>query len=414
MEQFFKRLFMAVGIGLISGMIVLFFSSAIDAGVVLMNAHVLSKPLGLLWMPIIGGFLIILLNKLYVKDDHSGIGIVQILMELEFIKTHFMRPFRVLTRVISATISLIFGFSVGRFGPIVHLGSAIGSNIGYYFKMSADDVRILIGCGASAAIAVVFKTPLFGAVFVLEVLFRKQYAQFFAPVVIASIVGHQIGQALNPMTSPFLVAELMPFNANDVFLYAGLGMFLSILGMLYMSSIDLASFYFAKMPNKNMRLILASVLIGGIALAFPLNMELHHQTTIQAMLGRFGVTTLMGIIIFKIVGTGISLGSGFIGGNFYPGVTIGAAFGMLYNKWLYPTQYIPAFGVLGVGGMISGYLNAPISGIVFIVEASQNLSLMVPALVVCSISSMAVNHIFKRDIFTKPYERLLNERLKNE
>ena len=414
MGRFVKRLFIAVGVGLISGIVVLFFSSAIDAGVILMTAFVLSKPLGLLWMPIIGGVLIIGLNRLYEKEDHSGIGIVQILMELEFIKTHFMKPFRVLTRVISATISLIFGFSVGRFGPIVHLGSAIGSNIGYYFKMSADDIRILIGCGASAAIAVVFKTPLFAAVFVLEVLFRKQYAQFFAPVVIASIVGHQIGQALNQSASPFLVTEILTFNANDVFLYAGLGLFLSILGMVYMSSIDLASFYFSKISSKHVRLILASVLIGGIALFFPLNMELHHQTTIQAMLGRFSVMTLIGIIIFKIIGTSISLGSGYIGGNFYPGVTIGASFGMLYNRWLYPTQFIPAFGVIGVGGMISGYLNAPISGIVFIVESSQNLSLMVPALLVCSISSMAVNHVFKRDIFTRPYERLLKERLKNE
>ena len=400
---------MSITVGLLSGLIVLFFSIAIDAGVSIVRDYLLPLTFAYFWVPILGGLLVIGLNRLYQKNDHSGIGIVQVLVELELIKTHFMRPFRVLTRVISATISLIFGFSVGRFGPIVHLGSAIGSNIGYYLKMSSDDVRILIGCGASAAISVVFRTPLFAAVFVLEVLFRKQYAQFFAPVVISSIVGYLVGEQWMDVPAVYRITQTITFRNVDLLIYVGLGVVLSVLGMVYMSSIEWSSKLFEKMSSKNLRLLMASILIGIIAFAFPLNMELHEQTTINIIKGSYGMLTLGLIVLTKIVGTGISLGSGFVGGNFYPGVTIGAAFGMLYSRLVYPLDHHPAFGLLGIGGMISGYLNAPISGIIFVLELSENLSLMVPALIVCSVSAMLVNHVYRRDIFTRLYEKFIRE-----
>ena len=412
MFRFIRRLFMSIAVGLISGLMVLFFSIAIDSGVSMIRTHVLPLSFAYFWLPILGAVLVIGLNRLYQKDDHSGIGIVQVLVELELIKTHFMRPFRVLTRVISATISLIFGFSVGRFGPIVHLGSAIGSNIGYYLKMSSDDVRILIGCGASAAISVVFGTPLFAAVFVLEVLFRKQYAQFFAPVVISSIVGYLIGDRIVGVPDIFIVAESVEFRLFDLLIYIGLGVFTSLLGMAYMSSIEWSGKLFEKMPSKSARLILAAVLTGAIAFAFPLNMELHGHTTLGVLAGNFGLMTLALIILLKILGTGIALGSGYVGGNFYPGVTIGASFGMLYSRLIFPLEHHPAFGLFGIGGMISGYLNAPISGIVFVLEASGNMTLMIPALIVCSVSTMLVNHLYGRDIFTKLYNKFIVENKK--
>lgn len=90
MLRFIKRFFMAIAVGLISGLIVLFFSIAIDSGVSMMRTHVLPLSFAYFWLPILGAILVIGLNRLYQKDDHSGIGIVQVLVELELIKTHFM------------------------------------------------------------------------------------------------------------------------------------------------------------------------------------------------------------------------------------------------------------------------------------------------------------------------------------
>lgn len=405
MSKFVKRFIMSISVGIFSGLSVLFFSSAIDAGVLLAKQSLLVLPIGYFVLPLIGGVIIIGLNHLYEKGDVSGIGIAQVLLELEHIKTHFMRPFRVLIRVINATVALIFGFSVGRFGPIVHLGSAIGSNIGYFFKMSPDDIRILIGCGASAAISVVFRTPLFAAVFVLEVLYRKQFSQLFAPVVISSVVGYLIGDFLMHTESIFKIMEPINVNGSDLILYIGLGLVLSIMGIAYMWLIEQGSLWFGKLKKRWVSLILGSVLIGGMALVFPENMELHEQTTFNVMNGNMGVMMLFMVVAFKLIGTGISLGSGFVGGNFYPGVTIGAASGMLFNSVVSPGVANPAYGTLGVGGMIAGFLNAPISGIVFILEASSNPTLMIPALIVCAVSSMFINHIYKKDIFTNTYNR---------
>jgi CIC family chloride channel protein len=346
---------------------------------------------------------------IYLREGQIGLGIVQVLVELELIKTQLMRPFRVLMHVVGATVTLIFGFSAGRFGPIVHLGASIGSNIAYYLKLQSKDVRLLIGCGAAAAIAAVFHMPLFAAVFVLEVLYKKQFAEFFAPIVMASVVANFIGTATqNGQKFPVELNGISLISPELIWRYVVFGLIMGLISILYMLSIQLFTGLFLKMKHISIRLFVAAILIGLIGYFFPLNFELHNNTTYRALSGEFGLGLLVAIGLIKIFATGITLGSGYIGGNFYPGVTIGASLGVAFGKIIKPYGVDHSlFGLLGIGAMIAGYLNAPISGIILIIEFSGQYEMLIPALIVCALSVSTTFHLYGKDIFTDAYTKTI-------
>ncbi|MBM7561715.1 chloride channel protein [Fusibacter tunisiensis] len=392
--SFFGNIIMAIGIGGFAGIGSIFFNIAIDGGVVLLNQLLLKSTLYYVLLPIMGGLLTLGLHHLFLKNDHSGVGIVQILVELDHIKTHFMKPFRVFIRVVAATITLIFGFSAGRFGPIVHLGASVGSNVGYRLKLSPETIRILIGCGAAAAISAVFRMPLFSAVFTLEVLYRKQFSDYFAPVVISAVVANQLGILIQGEP---VVWHVDAFVIQDGFRLILLGLSTGGVGILYIYLINTFTEWFSKRNSRVINYLVGAVGIGLVAFLFPLNMELHAQTTIRVLMGEFSIALLIAIAMVKLFTTALTLGTGYIGGNFYPVVTIGAALGRIFGS-------SSAFSVLGMGGLISSYLNAPISGIIWILEFSGQFQMLIPALIVCALSVSTTHHFLNQDIFTVPFK----------
>jgi len=126
-------------------------------------------------LPIIAGALISAMHDLILEKDKSGFGVVPVMQELFHIQTFLMKPKDVLIKCLGTIISLCGGLSVGRFGPIVHLGGAVGSNVGYFLKFKKNHIRLLIGCGVAGSIAGVFNAPIFASVFVLEILFNKKF-----------------------------------------------------------------------------------------------------------------------------------------------------------------------------------------------------------------------------------------------
>ena len=391
------NVFMAVMIGLLVGIVSIFFNMAIDSGVELTRNLLHVNTVYYLFLPIIGGIIMYLIHMIYLKEDHSGVGIVQVLVELSIIKTHLMKPFRVLIRVIAATSTLIFGFSVGRFGPIVHLGASIGSNIAYHFKLSPEYIRLMIGCGAAAAISAVFRMPLFAAIFVLEVLYRRQYSKYFAPVVISAIIANQLGVMVQ---GPAVHWTIEAFQMRDAWRMVLLGISMGIVGILYISILNKTTLWFSNHIKAGYQYLGVAIIIGCIGYFFPLNFEIHEQTTIRILMGEFGAGLLIMIGFVKMLTTGLVLGSGYIGGNFYPVVTMGAAFGGLFGS-------NAAYPVLGMGGLISSYLNAPIAGIVWVLEFSGQFDLLVPALIVSSLAVSTTYHLLDQDVFTVPYKKLM-------
>ena len=400
-----KQLSLAVIIGIFTAFISIGFNDLIDIMVKTTKGLLNSGSLYFVLLPVAAALIMSVIYKVFLKYDNTGLGISQVLFELDNINTFLMRPLGVIIRMTAAAVTLGFGMSAGRFGPIVHLGSAIGSNIGYRFDMDDDTIRLLIGCGASAAISAVFDMPLFAAVFVLEVLYKKQFLNFFAPIVISSVSAGFISDILDgSIHAKQFLSYPVSSDLHSLFLYGIFGIFCALIAIIYMISIDFFTKIFSGFSSVTSALVTAAIAVAAISFLLPYNFELHSNTTWGILNGEFDAGLLIVIALAKIISTGLTLGSGFIGGNFYPGVTIGAASGaafshisaMISNSFTYD----PFFAFLGTGTVISGYLNAPLSGIILVMEFSQSYSAMLPALISCSVSVSAVYFIYKKDIFS--------------
>ncbi len=408
------NILVAIMIGIFTGVVAYTFNAIITGFVSLANLVLINNSIFYLIFPIIASIIAYFLYVLYLKDNDSGLGIVQVLVELERIQTFLMKPISVIVHVLGALTTLILGLSAGRFGPVVHLGSAIGSNIGYYFNSDEDRIRMYIGCSAAAAIAAVFNMPLFGAVFVLEVLYKKQFFDFFSPILISSLTANILSNLLGNNGIPRLdLVYVYEFSLSSLGVYLIFGLLIGLISIAYIESIERFTTLFNKYKKSGLRYFIGGITIGIIALIFPLNFEIHSNTTFNALIGNYGVKTLLLIASIKLISTGITLGSGFIGGNFYPGITVGASFGIAYGKILSNLTNnsisVPAFGALGIGGMIGGYFNAPISGIILALEYANSFSLVMPAIFVTAISVTTVYYLYGKDIFTKTYIKILSQ-----
>jgi CIC family chloride channel protein len=403
MIHLIKSLSISIGLGLLVSGLALLFNASIEFGAKFVNEIMSSVSITRVMIPLMGGLIMCLIYAYSLKKDATGIGVVQVLVELELVKTHLMKPGRVMIRILGAMLTLIFGFSAGRFGPIVHLGAAVGSNIAYRLRLTEQEIRLLIGCGASAAIAAVFQTPLFAAAFVLEVLYRKQYAQHFTPVLIAALTAYAAGISFYPRVT-WQHSTDTSMDAYGAYLI--LGLVIGILSILYILWINTATSFFKRQRHTYFSILFVALVVGISGYLFPLNFEIHSNTTARIISGEFGRNVLLIIGVMKVLLTGLTLGSGYIGGNFYPAVTIGASFGYLVGITTRST--VPgSFGVLGVGAMVAGYLSAPISGIVLTLELSKSFDFLIPAIMACSISVLLVNHLFGEDVFTRPYKSIM-------
>lgn len=375
------------------------FNKVIFIGVEAVNPLLRSYPISYLLFPLLGALLTALLYRFHLREDKTGLGIGQVLTELDEIKTFLMKPKRVAIRVVAAMITLVCGLSASRFGPMVHFGSAIGSNIGYGLKLSDEDTRMIIGCGAAAAIAAVFQMPLFGAVFVLEVLYKKQYMEFFAPIVLSSLVSVTVANYfVDPASILPTDIPALPMDMPHLIGFVALGIIVGIFGIAYMEGIGKMTRLFANANRIPLHLILAALIVGGISYFLPENFETHHHTTARIIAGGFSIKLLLMIVFMKLLSTSLTLGSGFVGGNFYPAVTIGTGVGAVYGKLFHLSPSMLSF--LGAGGIIAAIFNAPLSGIILALEFSGTIRIILPALLICSISTYTVYTFYGRSIFS--------------
>ncbi|MFW6030906.1 MAG: chloride channel protein, partial [Halanaerobiales bacterium] len=413
LKNFSHALIYSTLIGISVGLIAILFNYIVIKSVQYVNQFLHFEILYII-LPIIAAILTWGFYTQYLKYNHSGLGVVQVLIELEFIKTFLMKPLSIIVNLMGAIVSLVFGLSVGRFGPIVHLGASVGSNVAYYLNLEEEDIRMLVGCGAAAAITAVFKIPFFATVFVLEVLFKKHFYDLLTPIIIASMSSFIIS---NYFSNYSIVNVQIPktifLNINDYLSLILFGLIAGVISILMIELIERFSSYFNRYQNKLVKYSFAASIVGVISYFIPLNFEIHKNTTFRVLSGEFGLTILIAILLAKLITTGLTLGSGFIGGNFYPGVTIGATIGMIYNSLLDSININLStnglYGVLGVGAVIASSFNAPISGIVLILEITKSFDLIIPSILVVAFSVSLVYFLYQKDIFTKQYNKIYEE-----
>ena len=378
--------------------------------------------------PAIGIILATLFVKYVVKDNISE-GVTRVLYAMSRTNSR-IRGHNCWTSVVGGAMTIGFGGSVGPEAPIVLTGAAIGSNIGKLARLNYKNVTLLLCCGAGAALAAIFKAPITGVVFVLEILMLDITIGSVTPLLIASLSATTLALMLRGF-DPILPVTL---SVTDKFELAQIPMFI-ILGVLcglmsfYFTSVNTAvGRLFRRIDSQYKKWAVGGVLIGVLIFIFPPLYGEGYEAMTALMRGEthslfdnslfFKFSSIEWVVIlfvvatmlFKVVAMAATNSAGGVGGTFAPSLFVGSFIGALtalvFNiifRWLGIDMQlsIVSFTLVGMAGVMAGVMNAPLTSIFLIAELSNGYELFIPLMITASISFALDYYLNPDSIYTK-------------
>ena len=355
--------------------------------------------------PAIGIYLTMLFIRYVVRDDISH-GVTQILFALAR-KQSKLRLHNTWSSVVASALTIGFGGSVGAEARIVLTGSAIGSNLGRLFNMSRKQMMVLVGCGAAGAIAGIFKAPIAGVVFVLEVLMIDLTFTSLLPLLVCSVTAASLTFAVSG-TSPVFEFHLQDaFQVSRLPAYILLGIVCGLIALYFTRTMNRLEGAFRRLDGRYRRFIVASVILSLLIYLFPplygegydlINLLLNgngEADWAEAMnrslfygSGHLLLLYLSLIIVFKVFASTATNAGGGCGGIFAPslflGCVCGFVFSHLWNQYAFLGMHVPErnFAMLGMCGLMSGVMHAPLTGIFLIAELTGGYALFLPLMIV--------------------------------
>ena len=366
--------------------------------------------------PVVGIFFTSLFVRYIVKDNISH-GITRILYAISS-KRSRLRGHNCWSSVVASGITIGFGGSVGAEAPIVLTGSAIGSNLGNLFHMDNKTLMLLVGCGAAGAISGIFKAPIAGLVFTLEVLIDLTMASLL-PILVSCVTATCFTYIFRGSTSLFSFYLDIEWPVERVPANILLGVFCGLVSLYFIRTMTFCENIFAKFKDKPyMKLLLGGSVLSLLIFLFPslfgegyrsINLLLNGKTqadwdgvmsnSLFAGETNMLVVYVALVILFKVFATSATNGGGGCGGTFAPSLFIGCFSGFLFARlWnIYNIGvYVPEknFALLGMAGVMSGVMHAPLTGIFLIAETTGGYNLLVPLMIV-SVCSYLTIYIFE-------------------
>lgn len=364
--------------------------------------------------PVIGIYLTSLFVRYVVRDNISH-GITRILYAISSKRSH-LKPHNCWSSVIASAITIGFGGSVGAEAPIVLTGSAIGSNLGQLFKIDNKTMMLLVGCGAAAAIAGIFKAPIAGLVFTLEVLMVDLTMASLLPILVASITANVFTWALMGGKSLFTFVLDSAWQVDRLPACVLLGLFCAFISLYFIRTMTFCEGIFAKMKRHPYgKLAIGGVMLSSLIFLFPalygegysaINILLNgtteadwNQLLDKSLFyghGNLLVVYIALVLLTKVFATSCTNGAGGCGGTFAPSLFIGGFGGFLFARLWNMYQigvYVPEknFTLLGMAGVMAGVMHAPLTGIFLIAEITGGYALFVPLIIVSVVSVMGIS-----------------------
>lgn len=364
--------------------------------------------------PVIGIFLTSLFVRYVVKDNISH-GITRILYAISS-KRSRLKPHNCWTSVIASAITIGFGGSVGAEAPIVLTGSSIGSNLGQLFKMDNKTLMLLVGCGAAAAIAGIFKAPIAGLVFTLEVLMVDLSMASLLPILVASVTATcftYIFMGSDSLFSFHLDGEWIVERVPACIL---LGVSCGLVSLYFIRMMTSCEGVFARLKDhRYAKLLLGGLMLSSLIFIFPVlygegysainillnsNTEADWNTLLNNSLfyghGQLLIIFVALVVLTKVVATSATNGGGGCGGTFAPSLFVGAFSGFLFARIWNIQQlglYVPEknFTLLGMAGVMAGVMHAPLTGFFLIAEITNGYDLFIPLMIVSTCSVMTIS-----------------------
>ncbi|MGD8388134.1 MAG: chloride channel protein [Desulfobacteraceae bacterium] len=340
-----------------------------------------------------------------LANEAKGHGVPEV-MESVTLRSGMIRKRVVLVKSFVSAICIGTGGSVGREGPIVQIGSAIGSSIGQLLRISADRIRTLVGCGAAAGIAATFNAPIAGAMFALEIVLGDFGLATFSPIVISAVVATAVSRHFLGNTPAFLVPEYKLISAWELPLYMALGILCAFVAVGFTKSLYRLEdgFEHLRFPSY-LKAGIGGLILGGIAIPFPYVLGVGYGSIDMALLEHLSWPLMMGLVAFKLLATSITLGSGGSGGIFAPSLFIGAMTGGVFGTLchaLFPgiTASPGAYSIVGMGALVAGTTHGPLSAILILFELTGDYKIILPLMIACIMSSMGARQLLRDSIYT--------------
>lgn len=307
-----------------------------------------------------------------------------------------------LVRISSSIFSVASGGSIGREGAISQLAAMIASLVGRASSLPRARLRLLVACGAAAGIASAYNAPIGGALFVAEVVLGSIAMESFGPLLLASVLSTVVTRAALGDSSPFAVENFEFVSAAEIATYLGLGLVAGVLSPAFLWLLEFASRFFQRWPTPiYVRLAVGGLIVGAISIKHPYVWG-NGANALQTLLNvDWTWNVLAALLLFKLVATCATVGSGAVGGVFTPTLLVGAVIGGLFGHavhTLFPTVTAAprAYSIVGMGAFLAGTTHAPLTAILILFDMTLNHQIVLPLMLSC-VGAYSASRAIRRD-----------------
>ena len=418
---------LALIVGAVSGLAALLLKFLIGfiASLLTKHVHIAEGNYEYLVFPVAGILLAGMYVRYIIKDDIYH-GVTRVLYAIAQRKSR-LKPHNMYASLVASSVTIGFGGSVGAEGPIVFTGAAIGSNLGQFFRLSPQTLMLLVGCGAAAGIAGIFKAPIAGVLFTIEVLLIDLNSRSVVPLIIASVTGATVAYAFTGYNVEFFFAQSEPFFTSRIPFVILLGLFCGFVSFYFNKTIEMMENMFARIVNPWVRFGIGAVILSLLIFLFPalygegygainslLNGDVkplfdnslfygHHDSVWWAV-------ALVGCLCFtKVFATSATNGGGGVGGTFAPSLYVGCMAGFFFAFLLNTLGVIDPslplshknFALLGMAGVMAGVMHAPLMAIFLTAEMTGGYELFLPLLIVAVVSYLTSRILLPYGIYSR-------------
>lgn len=355
-------------------------------------------------IPALGGLIIGPIVYFFAREA-KGHGVPEVMYAVA-LKQGIIRKRIVFIKALVSAICIGTGGSVGREGPIVQIGSAVGSSLGQLLNVSANRIRTMVGCGAAAGIAATFNAPIAGSIFALEIILGEFEIASFSPIIISAVSATAISRHYLGNVPAFILPQYILHSPLEFPLYAILGILCALVAVGFTLFLYRAedAWDSIKFPEY-LKAVIGGAMIGSMGLVFPQILGVGYGAIDLALMVELSWWFMALLALCKILATSITIGSGGSGGIFAPSLFMGAMAGGAFGSvahYFFPSVAISsgAYAVVGMGAVVAATTHGPLQAILIIFEMTGDYKIILPLMITCIISTLVARQLCGESIYT--------------